>query len=82
MMGNGLTACYAGSGDGRMLRALTTAYGGEHGWIDRPLGFPNAVPAFETYTWSGDEQVKSVLSEAFKTCRIVVPDVAGTFLGS
>ena len=82
LVGNGLTACYAGSHDGRVLRALTTAYGGEHGWIDGHLVFPNAVPAFETYTFSGDEKVKGVLSEAFRTCRIDVPDVAGTFLAA
>ena len=58
--------------------ALTTAYGGEHGWIDGHLVFPNAVPAFETYTFSGNKKVKGVLSEAFRTCRIDVPDVAGS----
>ncbi len=81
-IGHALTACYAATGDERVLRALRTAYGGEHGWVHSHLCLPNAVAAFETYTWSGDEPVKSVLSQMYKQCRIDVPDVRGTFLGS
>ena len=41
-----LTACYAGSARRRECCALTTAYGGEHGWIDGHLVFPERRSRF------------------------------------
>ncbi len=65
-----------------MLRALETAYSGEHHWTNGSSCWANAFPAFETYTWSGNPEIRAILSGLFKSCGIGIPDVEGTFLGS
>ena len=62
--------------------ALETAYSGERRWTAGSSCWANAFPAFETYTWSGNPEIRGILTGLFRQCRIDRPNVEGTYLGS
>jgi uncharacterized protein len=65
LMGRTLVGYYASSGDDRAVKALETAYSGTRDWVDLGWSMSNAWPAFETYTWTGNKQIKVSLTELF-----------------
>ncbi len=64
-MGRSLTGYYAATGDKRILRALEMAYGGDRSMVRRGFALTNPWPAFETYTWTGNPEIKAALSEFY-----------------
>jgi hypothetical protein len=74
LMGRALAAYYAGSGDERVLRALETAYAGTRLWARKGWALSNIWPAYETYTWTGNERIRDALTELFAVNGIQPPD--------
>jgi uncharacterized protein len=70
LLGRAMTAYYAGSRDPRVLKALETAYSENMLWIQDKIAPVNIWPAFETYTWTGNEAIKKALTEFFNAHRI------------
>jgi hypothetical protein len=73
LMGRTLAAYYAGSGDKRVLRALEMAYSGDRSWVRKGWALSNLWPAFETYTWTGNGNIKEALTELFANSGIETP---------
>jgi hypothetical protein len=65
LLGRTLVGYYAGSGDHRVLKALETAYSGNRDWVGLGWSMSNAWPAFETYTWTGNKEIKESLTALF-----------------
>jgi uncharacterized protein len=65
LMGRSLVGYYAGSGDHRVLKTLETAYGGNRDWLRLGWAMSNPWPAFETYTWTGNKEIKEALTTLF-----------------
>jgi uncharacterized protein len=65
LLGRALAGYYAGSGEARALKALEVAYSGSRDWLRLGWGMSNIWPAFETYTWTGNKQIKEALSDVF-----------------
>lgn len=65
LLGRAMVAHYASSGDPRVLRALKTAYGRDGQWLNQGFALTNLWPAFETYTWTGNEIIRNALTDFF-----------------
>lgn len=63
LLGRALAYYYAGSGDKQVLRALETAFSGNRRWVR--MASSNPWPAFQTYTWTGNKEIKETLTEFF-----------------
>ena len=67
LLGRAMTGFYAGSGDKHILEALEKAYGSDPDclrWITGNMS--NPWPAFDTYCWSGNQQIAAALDAMFK----------------
>jgi uncharacterized protein len=73
LFGRALSGYYAGSQDKRALRTLETAYGGSRIWAARGFAPTNFWPAFETYTWTGNKEIRKVMTEFFAANKIKQP---------
>ncbi len=67
LMGRTLVGYYAGSGDRRILKALETAYSSNRDWVRLGWSMIHPWPAFETYTWTGNKEIKESLTALFNT---------------
>jgi len=65
LLGRGMSAYHAGSGDKRVLEALEAAYAGDRNWLHLPGGMSSVWPALQTYTWTGNKQIAEALGELF-----------------
>jgi uncharacterized protein len=67
LLGRGMAAYYAASGDERVLRALETAYSSSGDLLRLGWGGPssNPWPAFDTYTWTGNKEIAAALDALF-----------------
>ena len=65
LLGRSMAAYYAASGDPRVLQTLETAYGGDRDGLRRGWGMSNPWPAFDTYTWSGNQDIGAALTALF-----------------
>ena len=74
LMGRALAAYYAGSGDHRVLRALEMAYRGDRCWARKGWALSNLWPAFETYTWTGNRNIREALTDLFADNGIKASD--------
>jgi hypothetical protein len=70
LFGRALCGYYLASEDKKALRALELAYSGDLCWTRKEVPPTNIWPAFETYTWTGNEVIKKAMSEFFKTYKI------------
>lgn len=66
LLGRAMAGYYAGSGDKPILKSLETAYGADPGYL-RQLsgGMSNLWPAFDTYTWTGNQTIANELDGVF-----------------
>jgi len=67
LLGRAMTGYYAGSGDKHVLEALEKAYGSDPDclrWITGSVS--NPWPAFDTYTWTGNQGIAAALDAMFK----------------
>lgn len=55
----------AGSADKRVLKTLETVYSGNRDWVLLGWGMIHPWPAFETYTWTGNKEIKESLDALF-----------------
>ncbi|MCL4203211.1 MAG: glycoside hydrolase family 127 protein [Pirellulaceae bacterium] len=67
LLGRALAAYYDGSRDPRVLKALELAYGTDRDWPCMGWGMSNPWPAFDTWTWTGNEQIAAWLTTLFAT---------------
>ncbi len=67
LWGRTLVGYYAGTGDHRVLKTLETAYSGTRNWVGAGWSMSNTWPAFETYTWTGNQHIKESLTALFTT---------------
>ncbi len=74
LMGRALAAYYAASKDGRILRALEMAYSGDPGLLQKGFAMSNPGAAFEAYTWSGSQAMRTALTQLFANNKIEAPD--------
>ncbi len=65
LLGRGMAAYYAGSGDKRVLQTLETAYAGDRSWVQLGGGMSSIWPAFQTYTWTGNKEIAAGLTTRF-----------------
>jgi uncharacterized protein len=65
LIGRSLVGYYAGSGDKQILKTLETAYSGNRDWVGLGWAMSNPWPAFETYTWTGNKEIKAALTTLF-----------------
>lgn len=65
LLGRGMAAHYAGSGDQGVLKTLEAAYAGDRSWLRLPGGMSSVWPALQTYTWTGNRQIAEALSAIF-----------------
>src|SRR5208337_469203 len=65
LLGRGMAAYYAGSGDNRALRTLEAGYSGDRNWLRLGGGMSSVWPAFQTYTWTGNKQIAEALTTLF-----------------
>ena len=70
LMGRAMVGYYAGSQDKRVLRTLETAYSGSRIWAKQGFAPTNLWPAFETYTWTGNKEIKKALTDFFAANKI------------
>ena len=85
LFGRAMAGYYAGSGDQRILKTLETAYSGSRCWMGSAWAMSNRWPAFETYTWTGNSEIKEALTALFtkegddkKIRQLVMDDKDGT----
>ena len=67
LLGRAMTGFYAGSGDKHILEALEKAYASDPDclrWITGNLS--NPWPAFDTYSWTGNQGIADALDAMFK----------------
>jgi hypothetical protein len=66
LLGRAMTGYYAGSGDPHILKALETVYSSDpdclHGITSN---LSNPWPAFDTYTWTGNQAIADALDAMF-----------------
>ncbi|MBM4038627.1 MAG: hypothetical protein FJ290_08945 [Planctomycetes bacterium] len=74
LLGRGMAAYYAGSGDKRVLDALEAGYAGDRNWVQLVGGMSSIWPAFQTYTWTGNKEIAAALTGLFSK------DASGTGL--
>ena len=70
LLGRAMTGYYAGSGDTHILGALEKAYGGDPDglrWITGNMS--NPWPAFDTYSWTGNQAIADALNAVFDKSR-------------
>ncbi|MGA7698541.1 MAG: beta-L-arabinofuranosidase domain-containing protein [Thermoguttaceae bacterium] len=65
LMGRSLVGYYAGSRDPRILKALETAYSSNRDWVRLGWSMIHPWPALETYTWTGNQEIKESLTALF-----------------
>jgi len=65
LLGRGMAAYYAGSGDNRALRTLEAGYSGDRNWLRLGGGMSSVWPAFQTYTWTGNKEIAEALTTLF-----------------
>ena len=65
LLGRGLAAYYAGSGDQRVLQTLEAGYSGDRNWVRLGGGMSSVWPAFQTYTWTGNKEIAEALTTLF-----------------
>ena len=65
LLGRAMAGYYAGSADNRVLKALETAYSGSRDWVGLGWSMSNPWPAFQTYTWTGNKEIKESLTALF-----------------
>ena len=65
LLGRGMTAYYAGSGEKRVLQTLVAGYAGDRNWLRLGGGMSNIWPAFQTYTWTGNKSIGESLTTLF-----------------
>lgn len=65
LFGRAIAGYYAGSRDPRVLKAMETAYSGDRAWVGLGWSMSNAWPAFETYTWTGNQEIAEALTAFF-----------------
>ena len=65
LLGRALAGYYAGSGDQRVLRTLEAGYSGDRDWLRLGWGMSNPWPAFDTYTWTGNQEIAAALTTLF-----------------
>ena len=65
LFGRAMAGYYAGSEDQRILKALEAAYSGSRCWTGLAWAMSNRWPAFETYTWTGNKEIKESLTAIF-----------------
>ena len=65
LLGRALAGYYAGSGDKRVLRALEAGYSGDRDWLRLGWAMSNPWPAFDTYTWTGNQEIAAALTALF-----------------
>jgi hypothetical protein len=65
LMGRSLVGYYAGSRDPRVLKALETAYSSNRDWVRLGWSMIHPWPALETYTWTGNQEIKESLTALF-----------------
>ncbi|MHC1769912.1 MAG: beta-L-arabinofuranosidase domain-containing protein [Verrucomicrobiia bacterium] len=67
LLGRAMTGFYAGSGDPHILHALVKAYGSDPECLRSITGsVSNPWPAFDTYIWTGHQDVAEALDAMFK----------------
>jgi hypothetical protein len=67
LLGRAMTGFYAGSGDKHILEALEKAYASDPGCLrDIKGSLSNPWPAFDTYTWTGNQGITDALDGMFK----------------
>jgi len=70
LLGRAMTGYYAASGDTHVLEALEKAYSGDPDclrWISGSMS--NVWPAFDTYSWTGDQAIADALHAMFDESR-------------
>jgi hypothetical protein len=65
LLGRTLAGYYAASRDQRALKALEMAYAGNRDWVGCGWAMSNTWPAYETYTWTGNQEIKKSLTLLF-----------------
>ncbi|MFH1268551.1 MAG: beta-L-arabinofuranosidase domain-containing protein, partial [Planctomycetota bacterium] len=65
LLGRGMAAYHAGSGDPRVLQTLEAGYSGNRDWVRLGGGMSSVWPAFQTFTWTGDKQIAEALTAVF-----------------
>ena len=65
LMGRVMAGYYAGTGDKRILKTMETAYSGSRDWVGLGVAMSNPWPAFETYTWTGNQVIKDAITAVF-----------------
>jgi hypothetical protein len=65
LLGRALSGYYQASGDQRVLHALETGYGGDRNWLRLGWAMSNPWPAFDTWTWTGNQEIAAGLSALF-----------------
>ncbi len=67
LLGRAMTGYYAGSGDKHILEALEKAYGADPDCLRSITGnMSNPWPAFDTYSWTGNQGIADALDAMFK----------------
>ena len=74
LLGRALTAYYSASGDKRVLRTLETAYAKNPSLVRKGFALTNPWSAFETFTWTGNPDIKAALTELFANNKIQPPN--------
>lgn len=70
LLGRAMTGYYAGSGDPAILKSLETVYGSDPDCLCSITGnLSNLWPAFDTYTWTGNQTVAAALDAMFDAKR-------------
>lgn len=70
LFGRALSGYYYGTRDERALKAMETAYSKNSLWSNNICAILQLWPAFETYTWTGNKEIKRQLTEFFKANKI------------
>ncbi|NLX54166.1 MAG: family 43 glycosylhydrolase [Planctomycetaceae bacterium] len=66
LLGRAMTGYYAGSRDPQILQALETAYGTDADCLRSISGsMSNVWPAYDTYTWTGNQTIAAALTAMF-----------------
>jgi hypothetical protein len=67
LLGRAMTGFYAGSGDKHVLEALEKAYSGDPDCLRSiPGNMSNPWPAFDTFCWTGNQDIAAALDAMFK----------------
>lgn len=70
LLGRAMTGYYAGTNDPQILQALQTAYGANADCLHSISGsMSNVWPAYDTYTWTGNQTIAKALDAMFDQTR-------------